>query len=318
MWTMQEIGLASSAKFFCGRFQIAWEHLFKAYELLNSESLSSFVQRMDFSPSRVISLRWTTTDRQQSVLELLELSRHRGATDPRDRIFALMSHPAAKIARFDNTSSAIFEKPNYTMSVDFIYITLAKRLIQETRCLDVLSFAGSQSFADYSATPSWAPRWEERRDISDIVSRIRGSTESWFGYTDAQFGKPFSPQFMQRHIFHPVHIKGVKVGIVHRSPIPLSVSSFEVYCHSKETGLSDMWEAVQRNVSIISKGELYRLFIEAVTGGQFSCLSISNGTTRIISSFCAEDGMLSPSFCKRRGRLVAVAEYSARRMVSLA
>jgi hypothetical protein len=75
MWTMQEIGLASSATFVCGRSHIPWVDLFRAYDWLEKAAPQADLERWKLNPSNVTSLyRWKSAAVHETFLDVLNLT----------------------------------------------------------------------------------------------------------------------------------------------------------------------------------------------------------------------------------------------------
>lgn len=101
----------------------------------------------------------------QSVDQLLYDGREFDATDPRDKVYALMNFRAFGNEKMDIT-------PDYTRSVQDVYTEVALAVIRETNSLRVLThvenipgdIAGSIEF------PSWVPLWHARTKKRNVAN----------------------------------------------------------------------------------------------------------------------------------------------------
>jgi hypothetical protein len=84
------------------------------------------------------------------LYSLLILSRGFRATDPRDKIFALLT---LAVDRED------FPKPNYSWPLEKVYRRFARSLIRQGHGLGILSLAGIQASPLFDS--SWIPDWRQ-------------------------------------------------------------------------------------------------------------------------------------------------------------
>jgi hypothetical protein len=89
---------------------------------------------------------------QQSLpfLEALQQTTKFSATDPRDRIYALLG--------LVHDGRAFVPVPDYTISFENLEVQMAKNYLQATRKLDVILIPGNKHVLDGSV-PSWKPHW---------------------------------------------------------------------------------------------------------------------------------------------------------------
>jgi hypothetical protein len=105
---------------------------------------------------------------QPPLAELISLSRHQNATDPRDKIFALLGllsshHPCFGLV-----------EPDYTLSPSRLYTRFSKRYIERFGTLDMLGLAGDGDLDSH--IPTWVPDWrvmpmDAALPFADITSR---------------------------------------------------------------------------------------------------------------------------------------------------
>jgi hypothetical protein len=161
-FSMQEIGLAAEATIFCGLEHMPWEYLLSAYELIEEGLPREELTKHFLEPKRVTCLRsWQSTVRGGSFLDLLNTTGARATSDPRDRVFALLSHPGAKLNKTHGQEEELLMGADYNKSVEEIYRVVADRLIATSKCLDVLSYI--RGCDQEGGLPTWAPLWSKRR-----------------------------------------------------------------------------------------------------------------------------------------------------------
>ncbi|KAF2818710.1 HET-domain-containing protein, partial [Ophiobolus disseminans] len=172
MWTIQEIGLASDAIFMMGFVRITWKHLYAAYEWLQSmmPSLRTLLwwERISFEPDQVLCLyNWNSTHSEGSFLRLLVVTEQRQMTDPRDRIFALLSHPSAQVKDPQDSTLSLVVEADYKKTYEEVYRDVAARLITTSNSLDVLSYI--RGFEKGCGLPTWVPDWGDQRWINGLL-----------------------------------------------------------------------------------------------------------------------------------------------------
>lgn len=84
------------------------------------------------------------------LLVALEKSRHCSATDPRDKVFGILS--------LTHASWRTLVPIDYSVSWQILYTQVAKRMLEDMRCAEVLKNAAIDQGKDRSL-PTWVPRW---------------------------------------------------------------------------------------------------------------------------------------------------------------
>ncbi|KAB2573914.1 putative het domain protein [Lasiodiplodia theobromae] len=134
MWVIQEVVLSSCIEVYCGREMFTWDEVgkivdyldcdeYRAYNIRNSE----LVTELPFSRINRIKKQHEQGVRPD-LFELMLACRHFGATDERDKIYALL-----ELGEHDIT-------PDYSMSPRDVFVDFAARTIrmaqQRRRCCD--------------------------------------------------------------------------------------------------------------------------------------------------------------------------------------
>ncbi|KAK0511293.1 hypothetical protein JMJ35_005866 [Cladonia borealis] len=160
IWVVQELVCASKATITCGSHEMEWERFLNVAGRINEtgylqgiadESVSDAL----FALAGMLRGRQMRQQRENDDLETLLYS-YRGclASDPRDKVFALVGMASGQIA-------AAYT-PNYSIEALEVYKNLAIQLIIAERNPNALvhctHIAGSQA----PLLPSWVPDWSQR------------------------------------------------------------------------------------------------------------------------------------------------------------
>ena len=150
----------------CGNQQLSWSQFERAIEWLNKSGSGHRTERMDFvnNIQEVIGRHHWDSGREESVSHLnalLHLASSSRATDPRDKVFALLGLSSASRDP-ENWPEEV--APDYTRSMFEVYAGAAKYCIRQTGSLSILSqFVHdrlAESTSPYINLPSWVPRWD--------------------------------------------------------------------------------------------------------------------------------------------------------------
>lgn len=153
LWIWQEIQLANSrAVVVCGMHQIEWQCLRKALICLYSK---------DKLPSPELRRRLEVIDpltnecRVSSAYLLLNISRQRLCTEPKDHIYGMLSICGPKLANKI--------KPDYDQSVMYhiVFRDVFLKYLDQVNRLDLLSECGDPS--EKHTGPTWVPDWSITR-----------------------------------------------------------------------------------------------------------------------------------------------------------
>jgi hypothetical protein len=194
-WVVQEIWLSTSAILQCGGTTLKWKTLQKAMDY--SEGWDDMGYHVQNTPR---GKSWNTLKRryglaihiaQQRLLgtshlsDLLWNTWDREATDPRDKVFAVLGLLQQGADGAHSPPTADYSKP-----VDQVYREAAAYIINSKGSLDIL-LAASALDGEKSSLPSWVPDW--RRTGNDhrpalFINASRMQPLLYFsGSTDAVF-----------------------------------------------------------------------------------------------------------------------------------
>lgn len=168
LWVIQEVNSNIEVDILCGGVQTSWDVV---------ALVASYIQR---HPK--IHLYWGFPDsyhrnayymrrrlwfREVTLPSLLNWGRSFSATEPLDRVYALMGMPS--FAKMANPF-----KVDYSISTVDLGKKVAARCIQEMQSLRVLCYA--QHIEEKDTVPSWVPRWdctEQYNPINDTLKKVR-------------------------------------------------------------------------------------------------------------------------------------------------
>ena len=182
MWIVQEIVLGKSARFVCGNMSVEEDQLHHTLRLIRN---FGHYQALEASRAAVLATRDKTINASKGLsviqtmnpINLLKLRRARGpyelvylirslrhfqATDPRDRIFSLLS--------FASDAPELDVRPNYAMSYTEIYLSVTKALIARGY-LEVLSLCTGPDIDETPGLPSWVPDLSKPRTRAALQQR---------------------------------------------------------------------------------------------------------------------------------------------------
>ena len=148
LWIWQEIRLAkSSAMMICGSDTIPWESFRTALFCLHekvfviSNQLTDRVEKIYFLAN---------TEFPRNFPSFMIDTRHCKYTDPRDRVYAILS-------LLESSIDAINIEPDYTKSTSQVYQDVTLRYISDRKSLWILSSSGLTERS--SEMPTWVPDW---------------------------------------------------------------------------------------------------------------------------------------------------------------
>jgi len=166
IWVVQEVAVAINPIFICGNRAVAWDDLASVSYLIYEHSLIRYLQNDSNSLQSTISatkgllsltimdcVRHAQQQGQPKTLQETLIQLHGfNATDPRDKIFALLGLAA-------DTGEVILD-PDYTALAEEVYTNTARYLLCRDACILILHKAGIGYPREYGDLPSWVPEWE--------------------------------------------------------------------------------------------------------------------------------------------------------------
>jgi hypothetical protein len=170
-WVVQELLLSQDATFFWGSCQIRWGDTFAKAILWaagNKFGFPSLDGQFQGIPE-MGEAELFIFGRRQSLLGLLDATRRRKATDPRDKIFALLGITEKISGKADGKERIPFYKetliqPDYRLSLCEVYVSVTLAILAKAEDLEVLSLVDhgivSSAWDHLGPLPNWVPRWQ--------------------------------------------------------------------------------------------------------------------------------------------------------------
>lgn len=162
LWVIREVGLAKSAIALFGHAAIEFGDLLDFSIRLEEQWQLRSIMRFQIgisSPFRLYPTTQqaaTTLTRDTSFLHVLLHARGQEASNGRDRVYALLSHPSAKLP-----DGSLIVEPDYTLSKYQVYHQVALRLIEEMKTLDILLYITPvEVYIVAAELPTWVPNWD--------------------------------------------------------------------------------------------------------------------------------------------------------------
>ena len=152
IWVVQEVAVAKRIDIFCGFSTIPWESFrdFVMQRHVQPEPEDAFGNAMFKFMSRGLSILLTSPALEYGLLDLAPEFRSRHASNPRDKLYALLGLFS------DVEDRAVI--PDYTKGVGDVYMDFVKSHIKQYKSLAILSFAEYRD-PQPASLPSWCPNW---------------------------------------------------------------------------------------------------------------------------------------------------------------
>ncbi|CAD6503703.1 BgTH12-03361 [Blumeria graminis f. sp. triticale] len=203
-WTFQEVILSTNAELQIGEFRLSWDCFYHALEafpvhLLADDLLNFNALFMCHGKARTASAasKDLSISISRDLSRLLQLTRNFTASDPRDKIYSLLSVASLK-------NSALFQ-PRYDMSVSDTYITFTLAMIHDEGNLNVLLSSGEEG--RNKDLPSWCPDWNCKRGVTLI---------GFYDYTSYSFNAGLRPDLsnLQMNAYRELELDGALIDVV--------------------------------------------------------------------------------------------------------
>ena len=159
VWVIQEVMFASKILIFRGGHTVEWEAMESIQRCLTMKHIESIYASPKLNIATIymplgvfgpINLnRSTSSSDPLSLLQSLCRYRGRGATDPKDKVFALLG--------ITNVKDSPFLVIDYSLSVEQVYVNVFEHIAATTGDLNILCSVGSST--SRPKLPSWATDW---------------------------------------------------------------------------------------------------------------------------------------------------------------
>ena len=263
-WIIQEVGLARHARLFWGTqgVWLDWTEVaaFCSFLDANGASIINHLQLKSWVANH-ISLVWARDSSGKpiySFVEVLHWARVHRSTDPRDYIYALISHPSATV------NGSLLVQPNYTITPAQVYTELALNVIERTNSLHILAFVDHHDESGVLILPTWVPDWH----ALNLVAPLRCPTQA-AAETDNSISVVESQKGMILKCCG-IFIDTLRAMSDMIEPSELTVTTLEKEMQKKSPFLIDhVWNktVVEPGIPLASPGELLASLSLVLTGG---------------------------------------------------
>lgn len=165
VWIVQEVAMAANpgvARMMCGKHKLLWIHMARA--ALHLKDITDFHTDADIDVNPLLELTLTlerARHRQNdantldapTLLDLLVQNRYRKATDPRDKVFALLG-------LLRNHQWRVQIELDYRMSWTELYRKVVVYEVQTTWSLNILRYSNPERQQGLDES-SWSPDWSQ-------------------------------------------------------------------------------------------------------------------------------------------------------------
>ncbi|KAL8743657.1 MAG: hypothetical protein Q9190_004015 [Brigantiaea leucoxantha] len=188
LWVVQEASLNPDTVVCCGASQIAWSVFTSLAVQLDAQAAlyPFFMIEGQIAPGLHLAGSLISVEPLADVRDLLTVTLRfskQFVTDPRDRIFAVLS--------LVNDPKSVSMVPDYTQDTATIYSSFARKSIEKADALDILHYVEMDDTPMATRLPSWVPDWRVRpharpfgtEQISREIFSASGTKSAtfWFG-----------------------------------------------------------------------------------------------------------------------------------------
>ena len=161
IWCVQEIAMARDSILMCGDIDVRWRLAgitstwFEAQNITHDFNSPSLIKDVHYENAQLMYEYAGPLAQFENVLEALSAHRDFGATDPRDKVYAVLG-------LVNGDDSMVSSIPiEYTKPVAQVYLDVAVAALNVYKDLSLLSFVQHPNeFIADTGFPSWVPRWD--------------------------------------------------------------------------------------------------------------------------------------------------------------
>ncbi|KAH8760794.1 heterokaryon incompatibility protein-domain-containing protein [Hyaloscypha finlandica] len=153
VWVIQEVAVATEVTVLCGSYEIPWDDVAAVLAMWKKNpdivpiDKRAYLKAMHLAEFRD---RFLVKREPISLLDAMRWSYQTEATDPRDKIFALLG--------LCHDGATYVPVPNYKQPLEEIIADMSKTMMSFDRSLDLMCLKGT-ALEDQSKLPSWTPNW---------------------------------------------------------------------------------------------------------------------------------------------------------------
>jgi hypothetical protein len=205
VWVVQEFALSRNVVLCCGKEEIDWTTFSQAIDFgLEQEVWYSYHVGIFKDTTFDLYRSLTTIEKHinpetpaNSLTELLIALRYRNATEPKDKIFAVLGLLGVG-------KDEVGTKPDYQSTTEQVYTGTTKAILKLSGNLNILGVCSTHDLKNHKITlPSWVPDWIPQ----DIIPPPFSSPSSMYGKIyNASKDTTCSPRFEDDHLILSGHI----------------------------------------------------------------------------------------------------------------
>jgi hypothetical protein len=275
-WIIQEVGLARLARFYWGAQDVwlDWNEIaaFSSFMDANGASIINHLGLKSWVANH-INLVWANDESGKPLhnfVEVLHWARVHRSTDPRDYIYALLSHSSASL------DGKLIVQPNYRITTEEAYTKLAVNVIKRTNSLHILAFVDHHEEVGM-VLPSWVPDWHALNLVAPLRCPTKAASEmdSSFSIVESEKGMALK--------CHGFLIDTIQAMSNMFDPSELTVTTLEKEEQKKIPFLIDhIWEktVVEPEIQLRYSGELLTSLSLVLTGGYRNYSDSTTGETQ--------------------------------------
>ncbi len=215
---------------------------------------------------------WSFENLTSDFIGVLRAGAHFGATDPRDKVYALLGmvkglgytmdllRPSSLGTARDTSHHRPFPI-DYTRNVSQVYQDVIKYIINETGTLDCLSYFGPRERR--GELPSWTLNWADRQDCERLYLHFGADLSG----ISLKGGQPYRQASSQISVdSNEICLHGHIIGLVGERPDEPEEHYFPWYGHESKWA----WHDVEnRNLA-----DVYSELHQLLSGGDYVCVNI--------------------------------------------
>jgi hypothetical protein len=153
VWVIQEVAVATKVKVLCGSYEIPWDDVAAVLAMWRKKpDIVPIDKRTYLKAVHLAEFRDRFQVKREpiSLLDAMRWSYQTEATDPRDKIFALLG--------LCHDGATYVPVPNYKQPLEEIIADISKTMMSFDRSLDLMCLKGT-ALEEQSKLPSWTPNW---------------------------------------------------------------------------------------------------------------------------------------------------------------
>ncbi|KAI0380331.1 heterokaryon incompatibility protein-domain-containing protein [Hypomontagnella monticulosa] len=272
LWVIQEVHSNREVQMLCGSTQVSWDvvALGASYILRHSKIYLQWGFSESYYANAYYMRRRYWLERV-TLASLLNWGRSFDASDPLDRVYALMGMPPFSRMQYPKAA-------DYSLSKVDLYTDIAAWCIRKTQNLRILYY--SQHLQDDGGFPSWVPQWDRKaryEAIEDFLTKLR-----WRSTSDTKLRVEIEDSS------RILRLTGVIFDVV-QSQISLGQTTWSPCQVSGDHPVLEFWAKQQSNPTMYPTGEpsLDAFSFVLTAGLDHSLRKASDNSARFKSNFTA-------------------------------